>query len=103
MRPSSESPEPSFSSEPIIRVFDDPAGASQAAAVAIAAGLRDAASVRGRADWATTGGSSPVGIYRSLRVPPLREVVPWSVVHVWWGDERFVPRADPLSNVRPLD
>jgi 6-phosphogluconolactonase len=89
--------------EPAIRVFDDAEAASQAAAVAIAAGLRDAAAVRGRADWATTGGSSPVGIYRALRVPPLREVVPWSVVHVWWGDDRFVPRDDRQSNVRPLD
>lgn len=88
---------------PTIRVFDDAAAASQAAAVAIAAGLRDAAAVRGRADWATTGGSSPVGIYRAMRTPPLREVVPWSVVHVWWGDDRFVPREDRQSNVRPLD
>lgn len=89
--------------EPVVRVLDDPAAASQAAAVAIAAGLRDADAVRGRADWATTGGSSPVGIYRALRVPPLRDVVPWSSVHVWWGDDRFVPRDDPLSNIRPLD
>lgn len=89
--------------EPSIRIFDDAAAASQAAAVAIAAGLRDAAAVRGRADWATTGGSSPVGIYRALRVPPLRDVLPWPVVHVWWGDDRFVGREDALSNVRPLD
>lgn len=88
---------------PTIRILEDAAAASQAAAVAIAAGLRDAAAIRGRADWATTGGSSPVGIYRALRVPPLREVVPWSVVHVWWGDDRFVPRGDRQSNVRPLD
>jgi 6-phosphogluconolactonase len=89
--------------EPTIRVLDDAAGASQAAAVAIAAALRDADAVRGRADWATTGGSSPVGIYRALRVPPLRDIVPWATTHVWWGDERFVPRDDSLSNVRPLD
>lgn len=92
-----------FRTEPTIRVFDDAVAASQAAAVAIAAGLRDAAAIRGRADWATTGGSSPVGIYRALRMPPLRDVVPWSVVHVWWGDDRFVPREDRQSNVRPLD
>lgn len=89
--------------EPTIRVLDDAASAAQAAAVAIAAALRDADAVRGRADWATTGGSSPVGIYRALRVPPLRDVVPWATTHVWWGDDRFVPRDDPLSNVRPLD
>jgi 6-phosphogluconolactonase len=88
---------------PTVRILDDPAAASQAAAVAIAAALRDADAVRGRAHWATTGGSSPVGIYRALRVPPLRDIVPWHDVHVWWGDDRFVPRDDPLSNIRPLD
>jgi len=29
--------------------------------------------------------------------------VPWASVRVWWGDDRFVPRDDPLSNIRPLD
>ena len=87
----------------MLRVLDDAAAASQAAAVANAAGLRDADAVRGRADWATTGGSSPVGIYRALRSLPLRDVVPWSNVHVWWGDDRYVPRDHKLSNVRPLD
>jgi 6-phosphogluconolactonase len=97
------SAEQAAAGEPTIRVLDDATAASQAAAVAIAAGLRDADAVRGRADWATTGGSSPVGIYRALRAMPLRDVVPWSNVHVWWGDDRFVPRDDPQSNVRPLD
>ncbi|HJP87665.1 MAG TPA: 6-phosphogluconolactonase [Candidatus Limnocylindrales bacterium] len=89
--------------EPTLRVLDDATAASQSAAVAIAAALRDADAVRGRADWATTGGSSPVGIYRALRVAPLRDVVPWATTHVWWGDDRYVPREDKLSNVRPLD
>ena len=58
---------------------------------------------RGRADWATTGGSAPVGIYRRLAEPPLREQVPWRNVHIWWGDDRYVPRDHPLSNVLPAD
>ena len=31
-----------------------------------------AVAARGRADWATTGGSTPVAIYRRLAAPPLR-------------------------------
>jgi 6-phosphogluconolactonase len=58
---------------------------------------------RGRADWATTGGSTVVGIYRRLRVGPLVDEVPWVAVHAWWGDDRFVPRDHPLSNVKPFD
>jgi 6-phosphogluconolactonase len=29
--------------------------------------------------------------------------IPWPAVHVWWGDDRFVPRDHPDSNVTPLD
>lgn len=92
-----------MSGEPEIRVFEDPAAVSEAAARIIAEGLESAVAQRGRADWATTGGSTPVGIYRVLRAAPLRDAIPWPDVHVWWGDDRFVRRDDPLSNVRPLD
>jgi 6-phosphogluconolactonase len=89
--------------EPTVRVLADPGSTSRAAAEAIALTLREAVEERGRADWATTGGSTPIGIYRALAVPPLRDLVPWAGVHVWWGDDRFVPRDDALSNALPFD
>jgi 6-phosphogluconolactonase len=89
--------------EPRIEILADPEATSQAAAHAIADALAAAVAERGRADWATTGGSTPVGIYRALSVAPLRDEVPWHAVHVWWGDDRYVPRDHPLSNVNPLD
>jgi 6-phosphogluconolactonase len=91
------------SGEPRIEVFADPEATSRAAAAAIADALVDAVSKRGRALWLTTGGSTPVGIYKELAVDPLRDLVPWREVDVWWGDDRFVPRDHPLSNVLPLD
>jgi 6-phosphogluconolactonase len=91
------------SGEPAVRILRDAAATSRAAAKAIAGALREAVAARGRADWATTGGSTPVGIYHALAAPPLRDSVPWADVHVWWGDDRFVPRDDPLSNARPFD
>ncbi|MEJ7748588.1 MAG: 6-phosphogluconolactonase [Candidatus Limnocylindrales bacterium] len=91
------------SGEPEIIVVPDPDAGAVLAAERIAAALTRAASARGRADWVTTGGSTPIGIYRQLSEPPLRERVPWSDVQVWWGDDRFVPRDHPLSNVKPLD
>ncbi|MGH2512339.1 MAG: 6-phosphogluconolactonase, partial [Candidatus Limnocylindrales bacterium] len=42
-------------------------------------------------------------MYNRLAALPLRQRVPWSQVHVWWGDDRFVPRDHPLSNVLALD
>ncbi|HYK94889.1 MAG TPA: 6-phosphogluconolactonase [Candidatus Dormibacteraeota bacterium] len=89
--------------EPEVRVLDDPDSTARAAAEAIADALRVAISERGRADWATTGGSTPIGIYRALVEPPLRDAVPWASVHTWWGDDRYVPRTDSLSNVLPFD
>jgi 6-phosphogluconolactonase len=84
-------------------IVADAAAASAVAAERIARALVDAVTRRGRADWATTGGSTPVGVYRRLATPPLVTEVPWRDVHVWWGDDRFVPRDHPASNVKPLD
>ena len=92
-----------MSGEPRIEVLADAEATSVAAATAIADALADAVARRGRAHWATTGGSTPVGIYKALAVPPLRERVPWSNVEVWWSDDRYVPRDHPLSNMLPLD
>jgi 6-phosphogluconolactonase len=90
-------------SEPEIVIVADPLAAADAAADRIASSLAAAVAARGRADWATTGGSTPVGIYRRLAAPPLVDAVPWDGVHVWWGDDRYVPRDHPASNVKPLD
>lgn len=84
-------------------IVEDPAAGAAIAADRIARTLTDAVAARGRADWATTGGSTPVAIYRRLSAPPLDDDVPWADVHVWWGDDRFVPSDHPLSNALPLN
>jgi 6-phosphogluconolactonase len=90
-------------SEPELIIVADPDEAAAAAAKRIASAIAGAAAEHGRADWATTGGSSVVGIYQQLVAESLRDSVPWEAVHVWWGDDRYVPRDHPLSNVKPLD
>ena len=89
--------------EPAVIVVADPAAAAEAAAGHIAGSLARAVATRGRADWVTTGGSSPVGIYRLLASPPLVDGIPWGAIHVWWSDDRYVPRDHPLSNVKAFD
>jgi 6-phosphogluconolactonase len=49
---------------------------------------------------ALSGGSSPQLLYQHLAGPPYRETFPWSRTHWFWGDERFVPHDDVLSNYR---
>ena len=97
------SPAPSASEEPRVIVRPDPDAVAREAAEFIATSLAEAASVRGRADWVTTGGSTPVGIYPLLAREPLRSRVPWDQLHLWWSDDRFVPRDHPLSNVAPVE
>ena len=53
---------------------------------------------RGVAHVALTGGSSAAPFFRRLGDPGMRERVDWDRVHVWWGDERYVPADHPLSN-----
>jgi len=89
--------------EPTIEILADADAAADAAADRIAHSLADAVRERGRADWATTGGSAAVPLYLRLSATPLRDVVPWEGVHVWWGDDRMVPRDHPLSNRQPFD
>lgn len=90
-------------SEPELIIVPDREAVGAEAAERIAAALAESVRVRGRADWATTGGSMAPRIYRRLAAEPLRDIVPWSAVHVWWGDDRYVPVDHPLSNVKPFD
>jgi len=55
-----------------------------------------AIAARGRFDVALAGGSTPRPIYETLATMDL----PWSQIHVWFGDERCVPPDHPDSNYR---
>ncbi|MEM1093454.1 MAG: 6-phosphogluconolactonase [Bacteroidota bacterium] len=48
---------------------------------------------------ALSGGSTPGPIYQLLATT-YRDVIPWGRVHLFWGDDRFVPHEHPDSNVR---
>ena len=94
-------PEPIVLADVIV-VPDAAAAAAEGArqvVVILAAAIAD----RGRAYWCVTGGSTAAGIYRALVDGPLRDDVAWEAVHVWWGDDRYVPRGHPLSNVTAFD
>jgi 6-phosphogluconolactonase len=85
-----------------IVVVPTPDDAADGAALHVAAALRGAVEARGVAHWATTGGSTAPALYRHLADPD-HPAIPWEQVHTWWGDDRFVPRDHPLSNVKPFD
>lgn len=61
-------------------------------------GLRSGVARRGAAHLALTGGSSAAALFALLRSDPRARRVDWSRVHVWQGDERFVPLDHPDRN-----
>jgi 6-phosphogluconolactonase len=52
----------------------------------------------GRFAICCSGGSTPRPLYELLAEPPVIAAFPWSRVHWFWGDERFVPHDYPDSN-----
>ena len=71
---------------------------ADAAAARLAVAIIDAQSARGVAHVSMTGGSMGSEICRSLAALPARDAVDWAQVHVWWGDERYLPAGDPDRN-----
>ncbi|BAP32464.1 6-phosphogluconolactonase [Chryseobacterium sp. StRB126] len=49
---------------------------------------------------ALTGGSSPEGLYRLLSEDQYKSQIDWAKVLVFWGDERWVPLDNELSNAK---
>ena len=68
-------------------------------AAAIAEVLQDVVTQRGRCSLVLSGGSTPRPALEQLATV-YRDRVPWDRVHLFWGDERFVPHDDPRSNAR---
>ncbi|MBN9158573.1 MULTISPECIES: 6-phosphogluconolactonase [unclassified Microbacterium] len=47
---------------------------------------------------ALTGGSMGSAVLQAVAEDPRTAELDWSLVHFWWGDERFVPRDHPDRN-----
>lgn len=52
----------------------------------------------GRFAIALSGGSTPKPLYALLATPDMARRIPWERVHVFFGDERFVPADHPDNN-----
>jgi len=57
-----------------------------------------AVAARGCAFVALSGGRTPVEVYQRLAQSPWRERLPWSQIHWFWVDERWVPPDHADSN-----
>lgn len=85
--------------KPDVRVFPDVNELSLRAAEAAVTTINHAVSATGRCSVALSGGSTPRPLYRLL-ASRFREQISWAHVHMFWGDERYVPAGDAHSNFR---
>jgi 6-phosphogluconolactonase len=60
--------------------------------------LIDAQSTHRPLHVALTGGGLGTKVLAEVAASSLRHAVDWTGVHLWWGDERFLPHGDPERN-----
>ncbi|HXR13768.1 MAG TPA: 6-phosphogluconolactonase [Solirubrobacteraceae bacterium] len=80
-----------MSAPSVIRAADGEAVAARAAQM-LAELLSSTLTSRASAHLALSGGTTPAGAYRALRLPR------WEGIELWFGDERCVGPEDPQSN-----
>lgn len=79
-----------------IERYPDAAALVTAAGDRLVAAIVDAVDKRGTAHIALTGGSTGINLLK--RVAERSDRIDWSKVHIYWGDERFVPVDDDERN-----
>lgn len=52
----------------------------------------------GEAHVVLTGGSVGTEVLAAIAHSPARDTIDWDAVHLWWGDERWLPRGDAERN-----
>ena len=83
-----------------VKIFSTSMEMMEAAAKGFTARAAEAVSARGRFTAALSGGKTPVALYSLLAKAPFVSQIPWSHVHLFWGDERCVPPDHGDSNYR---
>jgi len=83
---------------PVVLVHPDARSVATAGAARLLLALGDVLAVRDCVHVALTGGTLGSAILTAAADSPLLGLVDWSRVHVWWGDERWLPAGDPDRN-----
>ena len=79
-------------------VHPDAETLAHAVAARLLTRLLDLQSVRRPVHLVLTGGTVGIKALAAVAASPVRDAVDWSGVHLWWGDERFLPEGHPERN-----
>jgi 6-phosphogluconolactonase len=77
-----------------VRICPDRQTLVETAYTSIVERVRTAIAERQSCSIALSGGSTPQPLYAALALADL----PWDRIHIFWGDERYVPASHPDSN-----
>jgi 6-phosphogluconolactonase len=80
----------------VIDIVPDSEALVQAAGSRLVSAIQAAVAARGRALIVLTGGGNGIGLLKYLGTPG--QQIDWSKVHLFWGDERYVPEDDDERN-----
>lgn len=80
----------------IVEVLPDKAALIQRSLEIVISKITKAIEERGQFTIALAGGSTPKPLYEAMATQNL----PWDKIHIFWGDERYVPPDHPDSNQR---
>jgi 6-phosphogluconolactonase len=80
----------------VIDVVPDSEALVRAAGSRLVNAIQAAVAARGRALIVLTGGGNGIGLLKYLGTPG--QQIDWSKVHLFWGDERYVPEDDDERN-----
>ncbi|MEO5657725.1 MAG: 6-phosphogluconolactonase [Nitrospiria bacterium] len=86
---------------PTVETYPTGAAVISAASDLVASEVRHAVAGSGRCTIVLSGGETPRALYARLAARP--DGLPWSRIAWFFGDERWVPQDDPLSNYRMAD
>lgn len=78
----------------IVEVLPDKDALIQRSLAIVLDKIQAAIAARGRCTIALAGGSTPKPLYEQLAL----QALPWDSIHIFWGDERYVPADHPDSN-----
>ncbi len=87
-----------YTQHPEIQIFPDKEALAQAAAQRFVAFAKVRTEAGEPFRVALAGGSTPKALYALLAAAPYRDEIDWSLVHLFFGDERCVPSDSEDSN-----
>lgn len=80
--------------KPIVEVLPDRSALIQRALDVVLSQIQTAIASQGYCTLALAGGGTPKPLYEALA----QQILPWDQLHIFWGDERYVPPNHPDSN-----